>query len=247
MDVPADDDGDESTQPEAAQASAAPPPPEQASFPDATPPPPPPRVDLGADAPAPGKKGTKAEASAAPPPPDGRQWFLGFMTAQWEGAMVAMTSELEAIGVKPWIAVEDLKPAVYATFEQVIPKHFKASPPMVAAAGSTAITVQYYLSRKQIAEAKRAKNARDANPAGARVEEMRRADEEEKARARAADEKKAAAIDANIGTPPPPPPEHDATEPLPVTQLAIVRKPDVSRAAVAAEVERMTKDASLVF
>lgn len=208
-------------QQEATQPPGSPP------LPDATPPPPPPRVNLGDDAPPPKSKGKPAEAHATPIP-DGRQEFIGFLTAQWEGAMLAMTDELATIGVRPLIPVEVIKPAVHATIDQLVPKSFRASPPMLAAAGTTAITAQYYLNRKKLAEAKRAKEAKNANPKPD-LEAMAKADAEARAKKKADDEAVARAMDAKLGAsttppssppptlaivpaepPPPPPPSKDS-------------------------------------
>jgi len=206
--------GEPAPAPEVESAPAAAPPP-PAAAPEPAPPmpdlppgsaPPPPRV--AASAPDAGKGGKssgrwqdKYQAAGT-----GRETTVTTIADAWAGVLTAMADQLRAVGVEPFLDPKHLYGAIVLTVDDLLPAHVEVKPVHLAVLGSTAITAQRFMRRKEIAAHVEATKERAAH-----------------ANVRAA----AAAARAE----PPPPPPAPAPEPAPAPASAPAPAPPPRPAA----------------
>lgn len=173
-------------------AGAAPPPPAaetpSPSMPGAAPavPPPlpkaprnpvPPRVKIRVDEDAPAGKARgdwrdkyKGDAQAG-----NREQTCLLLGGYWLGALTQMADALKGAGIDPVVKPETLGGAIVLTLDEILPDSMEVTPKVVAVGGSTALMVQRFVRRDDIAKA--GKLAKERKDHDAWREEQRRAKE----------------------------------------------------------------------
>jgi hypothetical protein len=150
----------------------------------------PPRVSIGEDDSAPRGKGAwqdkyRGKADGG----EGREKTCVFIAEQWLGILLAMESQIKESGGKPLIDVQSLGGAIVLTVDELLPTNVKLTPRMIALGGTTAITVQRFMRRKEIGAVEELKSDRakfDAARAKANAEREAREQAEASARATSA-------------------------------------------------------------
>lgn len=232
--------------------------PTDADLPDPEVPPPPPKVPAEEPEPEPKGAAKKAKAKDAPPPPDdGRAYFVGFIADGWQGMMQAMVDDLAEIDEKPLIPLAALRPHVELAIDQLLPKNFRATPPVATVVGTTIIMGHRWMRRKKIAEVRRIRNAKNANATPTdKVREAAAREEAAKAEAKKADIARAEKIQASTGIPNPPPPPDPVIDVTPPPSSPSSSSPPApspngaakpSRAQVDEEVAKLLADPNAVF
>jgi hypothetical protein len=123
------------------------------------PPPPrlsaPPRVRVEADEPNDKKaKGSDwRDKYRSGPSGTSRELTVTKVAEQWRNILIALTQGMEAAGVKPLIDPNELYPSMVLVLDEVIPAHVELTPKVIALGGTTALIVQRFIRRKEIAEA----------------------------------------------------------------------------------------------
>ncbi len=186
-DAPHGDAAGAASPPPPAAVESPPPSPAVDAAPAFVPPPPlpkaprnpvPPRVRIrvdGDDAPA-GKKGGawqdkyKGEAQAG-----NREQTCLLIGGYWLGMLTQMADALKSAGIDPIVKPETLGGAIVLTLDEILPDTVEVTPKVMAVGGSTAILVQRFMRREDIAKA--AKTAKERKDHDAWREEQRRAKE----------------------------------------------------------------------
>jgi len=195
--------------------AAAPPPPAAAPdlpppMPDLPPPgsaPTPPRVAAHAADPGKGGKSSGRWQDKYQAAGTGRETTVTTIADAWAGVLTAMADQLRAVGVEPFLDPKHLYGAIVLTVDDLLPAHVEVKPVHLAVLGSTAITAQRFMRRKEIAAHVEATKERAAH---ANV--------------------RAAAAAARAEPAPPPPPAEPAPAPAPAPApppppVAIVPEP----------------------
>jgi hypothetical protein len=154
--------------------AAAPPPPPSSS---AAPPPrrrmdPPPKVDP----PPPSSSSSSSKASdwrdkyrPASGDHGGREQACAYFGDLWIGVLASSAAALRSIGVEPLIDPEMLRGPIVLTLDEILPREVALSPRALAVGGSSAILIQRFIRRDEIAAAETKASHR------ARADEIRRA------------------------------------------------------------------------
>ncbi len=135
-----------------------PPPVPPAAFPAAGPLPRPPKV---APAPEPEAKASPGHAPTgrwqdkwrAKDGGDGRESTCEGIADQVIGVLKLMADQIKMAGVDPILDPESLRACWVITIDQVLPERVRMTPQMKAVGGSTALLVQRFMKRKEIADA----------------------------------------------------------------------------------------------
>jgi hypothetical protein len=85
-----------------------------------------------------------------------------FVASQWHGILQGMSEQLRLAGVDPLIDPQQLLPAIVLTVDELLPVEFALDHKKVAVLGSSALVVQRFLNRKDIAAASAAGVKNDA-------------------------------------------------------------------------------------
>jgi hypothetical protein len=127
---------------------------------------PPPRVRTEAEDAPRGKDGStgdwrekyKRGAAGA----SSREVTVTKIAEQWRNVLSAMTQGMVAAGITPLVDPADLYPSIVLVVDEILPAHVELTPKMIAVGGTTALVVQRFVRRKEIAEAMQKDSDREA-------------------------------------------------------------------------------------
>ncbi len=82
----------------------------------------------------------------------GRESACVYIGSLWHGGLKQMEQAITEAGIKPVIDVDKLAGPIVLALDEILPPDFVVTPTMVAVGGSTALTMQRFLRRKEIAD-----------------------------------------------------------------------------------------------
>lgn len=216
--------------PSAPPPAAAPPP---TPFDDAPPPPPPPRVNVNRPGAAPsvgtrmGRSGsagwrgkyamTDADGGEFA---DGREAACVYLASLIHGANKQMATALREVGIEPVIDPDKLASIYVLAMDDLLPPAFELTPAMMTVGSTSALTVQRFINRKKILDAK-------GGAPASRLEEIKR----NSARETVVKSSAAKPFTSTEPATPPPPPKPAESAPPPASAADELAKLRAERAA----------------
>ncbi len=130
---------------------------------------------------------------------DGREATVTKIADMWCGALQAMADQMSEIGVKPIVDPESMRSSIVLVVDDVLPAHVELTPKHLAVGGTTALVVQRFMRRKEIAEHQ--KKEADRADYAKRNQERREATERAQAETAARSESPPADVRVDPGPP----------------------------------------------
>jgi hypothetical protein len=103
----------------------------------------------------------------------GREATVTQIAQQWLNVLTLLTQSCTDAGIKPILDPQQLYGSIVLTVDDMLPAHIELKPQHVAVGGTTAIVVQRFLKRKEIAEHQAKTAEREKHSAYKRAQEER--------------------------------------------------------------------------